>query len=231
MEENPDRDPDIFTGGDPGGGVIDWYHSRTTPDIEQCRSLGTGADPQQVEGGWKNLTIKGLGYQMAGVSVSDGELHLSLDASCLLHSQVCINDISLKDVSVVVDSSKMAPSTEKSSDDSSSGEISTPYPVFLRHLGLENINVKVDDTAISLASFSSGLAFEGRQLTLTPTRIQSLLLALPKANTDAQDTATAKVASQAKKLAKPRSSRSRPNSNSRQRRRPKRRPSNLRPKC
>lgn len=159
-----------------------------------------GLTLQQVEGGWKNLTIKGLGYQMAGVSVSDGELHLSLDASCLLHSQVCINDISLKDVSVVVDSSKMAPSTEKSSDDSSSGEISTPYPVFLRHLGLENINVKVDDTAISLASFSSGLAFEGRQLTLTPTRIQSLLLALPKANTDAQDTATAKVASQAKKI-------------------------------
>ena len=160
-----------------------------------------GLTIKQVEGGWKNLTLRGVGYQMAGVNVSDGELHLSLNASCLLHSQVCIDDISLKDVSVVVDTSKMAPAGEqKNSDDSSSGEISTPYPVFLRHIGLENINVKVDDTAISLASFSSGMAFEGRQLTLTPTRIESLLLALPKAKTVAQNSATAAVAGQAEKL-------------------------------
>lgn len=119
---------------------------------------------------------------MPGVSVSGGEFHLSLDASCLIHSSVCVNDIGLKDVSVVVDSSKMAPaSPEKPAEESSSGDISTPYPIVLRHLGLDNVNLKIDDTAISLGSFSSGIHWQGRQLTLTPTRIENLLLALPKA--------------------------------------------------
>ncbi len=149
-----------------------------------------GLKIQQVNGGWKDLTIKGLGYQMPGVSVSGGELHLSLDAGCLIHSSVCVNDITLKDVSVVVDSSKMAPSSPSKSEDESSGEISTPYPILLRHVALENVNVKVDDTAISLGSFSTGLDWQGRQLTLTPTRIENLLLALPKTKTAVASAAT-----------------------------------------
>lgn len=149
-----------------------------------------GLKIQQVNGGWKDLTIKGLGYQMPGVSVSGGELHLSLDARCLIHSSVCVNDITLKDVSVVVDSSKMAPSSPSKSEDKSSGEISTPYPILLRHVALENVNVKVDDTAISLGSFSTGLNWQGRQLTLTPTRIENLLLALPKTKTAVASAAT-----------------------------------------
>ena len=160
-----------------------------------------GLKIQQVNGGWKDLTIKGLGYQMAGVNVYGGELHLSLDAHCLIHSSVCVNDITLKDVSVVVDSSKMAPSSPSKEEDSSSGEISTPYPILLRHVALENINVKVDDTAISLGSFSSGLNWQGRQLTLTPTRIASLLLALPKTKTVAAGAATDAVTTTANNVA------------------------------
>lgn len=160
-----------------------------------------GLKIQQVEGGWSNLTIKGLGYQMAGVSVSGGELHLSLDASCLIHSSVCVNDISLKDVSVVVDSSKMAPAApEKTEDDSSSGNLSTPYPITLRHLGLDNVSVKINDTAIALGSFSTGLNWQGRQLTLTPTKIANLLLALPKAKATAEQASTEAVVKQTDKL-------------------------------
>ncbi len=160
-----------------------------------------GLKIQQVEGGWSNLTLKGLQYQMAGVSVSGGELHLSLDAGCLLHSSVCVNDISLRDVSVVVDSSKMAPAApQKPEEQSSSGEISTPYPILLRHLGLTNVNVKIDDTAIALGNFSTGINWQGRQLTLTPTHIENLLLALPKAKAAAVQASTEAVAEQTDKL-------------------------------
>lgn len=160
-----------------------------------------GLQIQQVEGGWSNLTLKGLRYQMSGVSVSGDELHLSLDASCLLHSSVCVNDISLKDVSVVVDSSKMAPaSPQKPEEESSSGDISTPYPIILRHLGLDNVSVKIDDTAIALGSFSTGLNWQGRQLTLTPTKIADLLLALPKAKATTQQASAEAVAKQTDKL-------------------------------
>ena len=82
----------------------------------------------------------------------------------------------------MVDSSKMTPAGEPPpEEESGSGEISTPYPITLRHLSLHNINVKVDDTAISLLDFTSGLHWQERALTLTPTHIQSLLVALPKA--------------------------------------------------
>ncbi|YCI29743.1 translocation/assembly module TamB [Erwinia sp. PK3-005] len=141
-----------------------------------------GLSIQQVDGGWRNLTLKGVQYEMPGVTVNAGEFHLALQLGCLKNSAFCINDLALKDLNVVVDSSKMTPASEPPpQEESASGEMSTPYPITLRHLSLHNINVKIDDTAVSLLDFSTGLHWQERALTLTPTRIQSLLIALPKA--------------------------------------------------
>ncbi|QDY43142.1 autotransporter assembly complex protein TamB [Candidatus Pantoea soli] len=135
----------------------------------------------KVEGGWRDLTLSGVKYEMPGVSVDAGRFHLALNLNCLLHSAVCVNDLALQDVSVVVDSKKMTPSTPPPEEESGSTNLSTPYPITLRHVGLHNISVKVDDTAIALGDFTSGLQWQDRALTLTPTHIQSLLIALPKA--------------------------------------------------
>lgn len=137
---------------------------------------------QQVDGGWRNLTLKGVKYEMPGVAVNAGEFHLSLRLGCLKQSAFCVNDLSLKDVNVVVDSKQLASSENPPvEDESTTGEISTPYPLTLSRLALHNINVKIDDTAVSLADFTSGMHWEGRGMTLTPTHIQGLLIALPKA--------------------------------------------------
>jgi Uncharacterized protein conserved in bacteria len=68
-----------------------------------------GLSINKVEGGWRDLTLSGVKYEMPGVSVDAGRFHLALNLNCLLHSSVCVNDIGLQDVSVVVDSKKMAP--------------------------------------------------------------------------------------------------------------------------
>lgn len=136
----------------------------------------------KVEGGWRDLTLSGVKYTMPGVSVDAGRFHLALNLNCLLHSSVCVNDIALQDVSVVVDSKKMAPASEAAPEpESGTANLSTPYPITLSKVGLHNINVKVDDTAISLLDFTTGLHWQDRALILTPTRIDSLLIALPKA--------------------------------------------------
>ncbi|WP_292988057.1 translocation/assembly module TamB domain-containing protein [Pantoea sp.] len=140
-----------------------------------------GLSIKQVEGGWRNLTLNGLRFEMPGVSVDAGQIHLAVDLNCLLHSSVCVNDVSLRDISVVVDSKKMTPAAPAPEEESGSTNLSTPYPITLRHFGLHNINVKVDDTAISLLDFTTGLQWQDRALTLNPTHIQSLLVALPKA--------------------------------------------------
>jgi len=140
-----------------------------------------GLSINKVDGGWRNLTLSGLRYEMPGVSVNAGTIHLAVDLNCLLHSSVCVNDLTLKDISVVVDSKKMTPSTAPSAEESGTSNLSTPYPISLRHVGLHNISVKVDESAISLADFTTGLQWQDRALTLNPTHIQSLLIALPKA--------------------------------------------------
>ncbi|WP_324029567.1 translocation and assembly module TamB [Pantoea sp. JZ2] len=140
-----------------------------------------GLSINKVDGGWRNLTLSGLRYDMPGVSVNAGNIHLAVNLNCLLHSSVCVDDLTLKDISVVVDSKKMTPSAAAPEDDNSATNLSTPYPISLRHVGLHNISVKVDDTAISLVDFSTGLHWQARALTLNPTHIQSLLIALPKA--------------------------------------------------
>ena len=166
------------------GGIL--FLVGTTPGLHLLLNGASrwvpGLSIAQVEGGWRNLKLGGLRYDMAGVSVNAGEFRLALDTGCLLHSAVCVNDISLRDVSVVVDSSKMAPASEAApEEEESAGDLSTPYPITLRRIALHNINVKVDDTAISLLDFTSGLQWQDRALQLTPTHIQSLLVALPKA--------------------------------------------------
>lgn len=166
------------------GGVL--FLVGTTPGLHLLLNGAArwvpGFSIKQVDGGWRNLTLKDVQYEMPGVTVSAGEFHLAVQLGCLKNSAFCVNDLGLKDVNVVVDSSKMTPAGEPPpEEESGSGEISTPYPITLRHLSLHNINVKVDDTAISLLDFTSGLHWQERALTLTPTHIQSLLVALPKA--------------------------------------------------
>lgn len=158
----------------------------TTPGLHLLLNGATrwvpGLAIKQVDGGWRNLRLTGVQYEMPGVTVNVGEFHLAVQLSCLKNSAFCVNDLSLQDVNVVVDSKKMGPAAPAPAEqEKSSGDLSTPYPITLRNLALHNINVKVDDTAISLADFTSGIHWQQRALTLTSTHIQGLLIALPKA--------------------------------------------------
>ncbi|MCX8962393.1 translocation/assembly module TamB [Erwinia psidii] len=157
----------------------------TTPGLHLLLNGATrwvpGLAIKQVNGGWRDLRVSGLRYEMPGITVNVGEFHLAVRLGCLRHSAFCVNEIGLKDVQVTTDSKKMAPSSAvPEEENSATTELSTPYPVTLRHLTLHNINVTVDDTAISLADFTSGIHWQGRALTLTPTHIQGLLITLPK---------------------------------------------------
>lgn len=139
-----------------------------------------GLDIASVTGGWRDLTLKGVKYQMPGVTVNAGQFHLSLDLSCFRRSSLCVNALTADDVDVAVDTAKMAPSAPAEENSEPTTNLSTPYPITLRMLALNNVNVRVDETAISLAQFHTGAQWQERALTLLPTKISSLLIALPK---------------------------------------------------
>jgi len=146
-----------------------------------------GLDIASVTGGWRNLTIKGLRYEQPGVDVRAGEINLAVKLGCLRDSSLCVNNFSLKDVDVVIDSKKMPPSAPAPEEDSGPLDLTTPYPITLSRVALNNVNIKIDNTTVSVMAFTSGLNWQERNVTLTPTSLEGLLIALPKVAKVAQE--------------------------------------------
>nr|WP_193015779.1 translocation/assembly module TamB domain-containing protein [Proteus sp. FME41] len=134
---------------------------------------------KDVNGGWQDLRLTGVEYQMPGVDVNVGELSLGLRLACLMDKQVCVDTLGTRDVVVNVDTSAFPPSEETPPSEPLT-ELNAPLPLYLNSLSLENTYVKIDDIAISLGEFKTGAQWEGRQITLNPTIINDLLVALPK---------------------------------------------------
>ncbi|QTF10674.1 translocation/assembly module TamB [Brenneria izadpanahii] len=143
-----------------------------------------GLEIAEVNGGWRDLTLKNMRYQMPGVTVKAEVFHLSLAPGCLLRSQLCVNDLSAQNVDVAVDTKSLPASEETPAPSEPLTELSAPFPIALRQLVLNNVHVTVDDTAISLGEFRTGMEWKERMLTLLPTKIGALLVALPKTPVD-----------------------------------------------
>jgi translocation and assembly module TamB len=141
----------------------------------------------QVTGGWRDLSLKNVRFDQPGVAVNAGELHLGVKLGCLRDSSLCVNDISLKDINVVIDTKKMPPAAPVKEEDSGPLNLSTPYPITLSRVALNNVNIKIDDTTVSVMDFSSALSWEDKNLTLKPTSLRGLLIALPKVAKVAQE--------------------------------------------
>ena len=141
----------------------------------------------QVTGGWRDLALKNVRYDSPGVAVNAGELHLGVKLGCLRDSSLCVNDISLKDINVVVDTKKMPPAAKVEEEDTGPLNLSTPYPITLSRVALNNVNIKIDDTTGSVMDVSSALSWEDKNLTLKPTSLRGLMIALPKVADVAQE--------------------------------------------
>ncbi|AIA25178.1 autotransporter assembly complex protein TamB [Kosakonia sacchari] len=146
-----------------------------------------GLEISQVTGGWRDLTLKNIRFTQPGVAVNAGEVHLAVKLGCLRDSSLCVNDLSLKDINVVIDSKKMLPAAPVKEEESGPLNLSTPYPITLSRVALNNVNIKIDDTTVSVMDFSTGLNWQEKNLTLKPTSLQGLLIALPKVADVAQE--------------------------------------------
>lgn len=133
----------------------------------------------QVDGNLKNLTLGQIKFEMDGVDVSADRLALSLDFACLRGSKLCINQLSTSNVNVSINTALLPTSAEEPASEPLT-ELSTPYPIELRSLVLDNTHVNVDGIAVSLEHFSSGASWQDKLVTLLPTTIKSLLITLPE---------------------------------------------------
>lgn len=140
-----------------------------------------GLEIAGVSGGWRDLTLTGLGYRQPGMAIAIGQAHVALDLSCFRRSALCVNDFALRDVKVNVDSAAMPAQETAPPAETDNTTFSTPYPVVLRQFSISGLRVQIDDTVVALDTLGSGMDIRGNTLTLTPTRINGLSVALPKA--------------------------------------------------
>ncbi|UNH28892.1 translocation/assembly module TamB [Moellerella wisconsensis] len=141
-----------------------------------------GLEIGQVNGGWDDLTLSNVQYQMPGVDVNAEKLHLALRLGCLTQRELCIDDLSTQGVNVVVDTSKLPPSEEQPPSEPLT-ELNAPLTINLAQLSLQQTHVTVDGTVVDLAKFSTGLHWQAKALTVTPTQIVNLTIDLPAAET------------------------------------------------
>ncbi len=131
MEENKPRGADFYRAAARYGGVSGGNDDRLHLLFNAANRWVPGLEIGQVTGGWRDLRLKNIRYEQPGVAVNAGEFHLAVKLGCLRDSKLCVNDLSLKDVNVAIDSKKMPKSAPVEEEDSGPLNLSTPYPIAL----------------------------------------------------------------------------------------------------
>ena len=146
--------------------------------IHLADRLLDGFSIEQVEGSLQEgLTLTNTQYKMAGVDVSAGLAQLHFDFSCLWKYDACLENLSLKDMQVAIDTSKLPPSQPQEESEPFT-ELNLPLGITAKKIALDNISVKVDALDIQLDHFQSGIQGKGRSVTLFPTELNGLAISL-----------------------------------------------------
>ena len=139
---------------------------------------------EQIEGSLQEgLTLTNTQYKMAGVEVSAGLAQLHFDFSCLWKYDACLENLSLKEAKVVIDTIQLLPS-QPQKDHKPFTEFNLPLGITAKNIALDNLNVKVDDLDIQLDHFQSGIQGKGRSVTLFPTELNGLAISLAPQSTN-----------------------------------------------
>ncbi|NHB86853.1 autotransporter assembly complex protein TamB [Photorhabdus tasmaniensis] len=160
-----------------------------------------GLDIAGVSGGWRDLTLRGVRYQMPGVDVNVNQLHLSLRLSCLKDSQLCINALTTEGVKVAINTKQLPLAGEPSPESAPLTELKTPYPISLNLLSIKNAAVTIDDRVFDLDEFRTAAEWQQKALILKSTKINGLRVGLPK--TTSEQLKTAEAAEKAKREIEP----------------------------
>ncbi|MDH2925518.1 autotransporter secretion inner membrane protein TamB [Nicoletella semolina] len=132
----------------------------------------------RVEGSLQQgLSLEQTQFQMDGITSHIGKLDLHIDFACVLKGQACIEDVVIDDTQIIVETSKLPPPTPKKNQ--KQGEFNLPLGISLNNISVNNLQLRLDETEVSLNHFHTGLEAEGKSLKLAPTLLDGLILVLP----------------------------------------------------
>ena len=131
---------------------------------------------EQAEGNLKEgLTLKHLRFQTEGVDAHIEEAHLQLQLSCLWHLDVCIDDITLTQPSILIDTTLLSAPEPKKNSNGKMKHVFLPISVQINRLSVNDFSLSLDKNKITLGTFHTAASLNNADgLTLAPTQIENL---------------------------------------------------------
>lgn len=131
---------------------------------------------EQVSGSLgQGLVLENMHYQTDGVEVSIAQTRLQLDLGCLWQRKICLQDFSLTQPTINIDTALLAPAQQQNASSAPMQRVNLPISVQADKLALNQLAIKLDEQQINLATFESALSLNNEEgLTLAPTRIDGL---------------------------------------------------------
>lgn len=134
--------------------------------------------------------------------MSVGQLHLAVKLRCLWDRRLCVDDLSLRDLAIVIDTHNMPPAKPVTNKEKPLN-LALPYPLELKHIALQNMHIAVDDTAIAIQNFSTAIHWQEKNLTLMPSWLQGMTIVLPETKKAADNPSVTSVSARPPSPAEP----------------------------
>ncbi len=144
----------------------------TSKLLEQAQSRGF-MSYEHAEGALlDDFTLQGLHLDLPALRLDIDRFALHWSSDCLLRGRLCMDQLQVSGVDVILRGGDSA-TPDTADDDSTMNRISTPLPIEVRDLRLDNIHLRLaDGTRVELGHFHSSAVFEGSHLTLGETRLE-----------------------------------------------------------
>ncbi|WIM84337.1 translocation/assembly module TamB domain-containing protein [Gallibacterium anatis] len=121
----------------------------------------------------QGLTLSNLSYHADGIAITLPKTQLQLTAQCLWRLTVCINQFSLQQPQITIDTALLPPS--EPDDNQSNSGFAMPIGLNLPQIEINQLALKIDNRLITLDHFSTGLqANRSNHFHLLPTQINGL---------------------------------------------------------
>lgn len=151
--------------------------------------LVPGLKAGSIEGGFFDLTITDLSYEMPGLTAGADRITLRLDRDALLSERrIAVTKLEILHPHGVLDSASLPPS-DPSAPSADTGPVTMPWPVSLDNAEITSLDFTADGTKVTLAYFGASASWIGEALSVKPLRIRSLAVALPGSEKTAEERA------------------------------------------
>ncbi|MGN1149423.1 MAG: hypothetical protein ACI4SY_01815, partial [Sutterella sp.] len=140
-----------------------------------------GLQVEAADGGLRDLTLRGLRWEMPGASVSAERIHLGFDWRALFNQHLRFTDLTLEGVRVSVNTAELPASDEPEAPSEPLRDLRAPLPLTVENISFSRIEAMTDGISTSLESFASSFTWRNRLVSVGSTRLRQLSVALPPA--------------------------------------------------